>query len=132
MRAGLVMVAPSTTSPSLTSDLNGTAGPNYHPGYYRTAHNDLCQVKAVANFAYNERRLRSMAAIHDGDPYTSGLTGVFTAALEAFGGSIAISRCDTDMLAVLTQISASAPDGLFFPLFPDEGAHIVRQISQFT
>ena len=134
--AGLVMVAPSTTSPSLTSDLNGTAGSNYHPGYYRTAHNDLYQARAVAIFAYNERHLRNMAVIHDGDPYTSGLTGAFTAAFEELGGSVAtvatvaINKGDTDMLPVLTQIAAGAPDGLFFPLFPDEGAHIVRQIDR--
>ncbi len=104
-KAGLVMVAPSTTSPSLTSDLNGAAGSNYHPGYYRTAHNDLYQARAVAIFAYNERRLRTMAAIHDGDPYTSGLTGAFTASFEELGGSVATvatNRGDPDMLPVLT------------------------------
>ncbi|GIS99425.1 MAG: hypothetical protein CM1200mP26_11380 [Acidimicrobiales bacterium] len=35
--AGMVMISPSNTSPSLTSDLAGTAGENYYPGYYRTA-----------------------------------------------------------------------------------------------
>ena len=39
--AGLVMVSPSSTSPSLTSDLRGNAGSNHHPGYYRTSNNDL-------------------------------------------------------------------------------------------
>ena len=134
-KAGLVMVAPSTTSPSLTSDLNGTAGSNYHPGYYRTARNDLYQARAVAIFAYNERHLRSMADIHDGVPYTSGLTGAFTAAFKELGGSVAtvaINKGDTDMLPVLTQIAAGAPGRLFFPLFPDEGTNIVRQIDQIA
>ena len=36
------------------------------------------------------------------------------------------------MLPVLTQIAAGAPDGLFFPIFPDEGAHIVRQIDRIA
>ena len=131
--AGLVMIAPSTTSPSLTSDLRGNAGPNYHPGYYRTANNDLHQARAVAQFAYNELGLHRMAAIHDGDPYTSGLTSAFTAAFEELGGSVAvasISRGDTDMLPVLTQIAAGNPDGLFFPLFQNEGAYIIQQIDQ--
>ena len=72
--AGLVTIAPSTTSPSLTSDLRGNAGANYHEGYYRTANNDLHQARAVARFTYTELGLRKMAAIHDGDPYTTGLT----------------------------------------------------------
>ena len=131
--AGLVMIAPSTTAPSLTSDLRGDAGPDHHRGYYRVANNDLHQARAVARFAYNELGLRTMAAIHDGDPYTSGLTGAFTTAFEELGGSVAVasvSRGDTDMLPVLTGVAADSPDGLFFPLFQAEGAAIVRQVGQ--
>ena len=52
--AGLVMIAPSNTSPLLTSDLAGNANSNYHPGYFRVSNNDLYQAKAVADFAYHE------------------------------------------------------------------------------
>ena len=131
--AGLVMVAPSTTSPSLTSDLRGNAGSNYHPGYHRVASNDLYQAEAVADFVYNELGLRSMAVIHDGDPYTSGLTAAFTAAFEQLGGSVAVAmvnKGDTDMLPVLTQIAAGSPEGLFLPIFPEEAGPILRQSSQ--
>ena len=133
--AGLVMVSPTTTSPSLTSDLRGTAGSNYYAGFYRLSTNDLHQARAVAEFAYNELRLRSMAAVHDGDPYTTGLTGAFATAFKEYGGSVAItsvSRGDTYMVPVLTRISAGSPDGLFFPLFQDEGMHMVRQIGQIA
>ena len=44
-----------------------------------------------------------MAAIHDGDPYTSGITDAFTAEFEELGGSVAsssISRGDTDLVPV--------------------------------
>ena len=129
--AGLVMISSSNTAPSLTSDLLGNAGSNYHPGYYRTSSNDLYQARAVAGFAYNELGLRMVAAIDDGDPYTSGLTGAFTNAFENLGGSVtvtSVSRGDTDMVPVLTRIAAGRPDGLFFPLFPNEGTHIVQQI----
>ena len=133
--AGLVMLSPSNTAPSLTSDLRGNAGSNYYPGYYRTTSNDLHEAQAVAQFAYNELRLRRMAAIHDGDPYTSGLTDAFAAAFEGLGGSVAVasvSRGDTNMAPVLTRIAAGSPDGLFFSLFQEEGAHIVRQVGQIA
>ena len=131
--AGLVMVSSSNTAPSLTSDLRGNAGSNYHPGYYRTANNDLYQAAAVAQFAYNELGLRKMAAIDDGDPYTSGLTAAFATAFGELGGTVTtatISRGDTDMVPTLTQIAAGGPDALFFPLFQAEGAHIVQQVGQ--
>ena len=135
-QAGLVMIAPSTTSPSLTSDLRGNAGSNYHPGYYRTASNDLYQARAVAEFAYNELGLRNMATIDDGDPYTSGLTGAFATVFQELGGSVttaaSVRRGDTNMLPVLSQISDGSPDGLFFPLFTEEGAAVVRQVGRTT
>ena len=71
--AGMVMISGSNTSPALTSDLAGTAGSAYHAGYYRTAHNDLYQGAAAANFALEVLGVTSAAAIHDGDPYTEGL-----------------------------------------------------------
>ena len=131
--AGLVMVGPSTTSPSLTSNLRGAAGSSYHPGYYRTANNDLYQARAVAQFAYEDLGLRSMAVINDGDPYTTGLTGAFADAFKELGGSVtvgSVSRGDTNMVPVLTQLTESNPDGLFFPLFQDEGLHVIKQIGQ--
>ena len=84
------MISSSNTSPSLTSDLRGNAGSNYYPGYYRTASNDLYLARAVAEFAYNELGLRRMATIHDGDPYTSGLTGAFAVEFEALGGAVPV------------------------------------------
>ena len=131
--AGLTMVAPSTTAPSLTSDLRGNAGSGYHPGYYRMANNDLYQARAIAQFAYGELGLRNMATIHDGGPYTTGLTAAFTVAFEELGGSVAtsaISRGDKDMVPTITKIADSNPDGLFFPLFTNEGTYIIQQIGQ--
>ena len=128
--AGLVMVSPSNTAPSLTSDLQGNAGLNHRAGYYRLSNNDLHQAGAIARFAYEQLGLRSVGAIHDGDPYTSGLVGAFADAFGALGGATetaAIEKGQTDMRTVLAQLGAGSPDGLFFPLFPTEGEHVIRQ-----
>ena len=133
--AGLVMISPTNTAPSLTSDLRGNPGTNHHPGYYRPVNNDIHEARALAHFAYVELGRRKMAAIHDGDPYTSGITDAFTAEFEELGGmvdSASINKGDTDMAPVLTQISAGGPDGLFLPLFPDEAGHVVRQVGQIA
>ena len=129
--AGLVMIAPSNTSPLLTSDLAGNANPNYHPGYFRVSNNDLYQAQAVADFAYGELGLRRMAAIHDGDPYTTALVSAFGDAFAARGGEIAatagIDKGTTDMTDVLAEFAAAGPDGIFFPLFRAEGSHFAEQ-----
>ncbi len=131
--AGLVMVSPTNTAPALTSDLRGNAGPDYHPGYFRTSNNDLHEAEAVAEFAYDDLGLRSLAVIHDGDPYTSGLAGAFATAFAEHGGSVAVAtvnKGDTDMRPVLTELAAASPDGLFLPLFPAEAAHVLQQVGQ--
>jgi branched-chain amino acid transport system substrate-binding protein len=129
--AGLVMISPSNTSPALTSDLAGNASPNYHPGYFRVAINDLYQARAVADFAYNELGLRRMVALDDGDPYTMGLTIAFGDAFRALGGEVAVTarieKGQTDMTSVLTEFAAATPDGIFFPLFDIEGIPFAKQ-----
>lgn len=129
--AGLVLISGSNTSPSLTSDLEGTAGEDYLPGYYRTAHNDLFQGGAVARFVYNELGITTAAAIHDGDPYTDGLATAFKNTFESLGGTIsvytAVNKGDTDMTAVLTEVAAGAPEAVFFPIFQPEGDFIIQQ-----
>jgi branched-chain amino acid transport system substrate-binding protein len=130
--AGLVMISPSNTSPSLTSNLAGTPGENYNPGYYRTAHNDLFQGQAAANYVKGKLGLNKVALIHDGDPYTNGLTSAFENAFVELGGEIvlhtAVAVGDTDMVPVLTEVAAAGPELIFFPIFPAEGTFIIQQI----
>jgi len=130
--AGLVMLSGSNTSPALTSDLAGTQASDYNTGYYRTAHNDLYQGRAVANFAFNELGMRNAGVIHDGDLYTFGLSSAFQDAFIELGGTVsvftAINKGDTDMTAVLTEIAAGGPDMLFTPTFPPEINFIAQQV----
>lgn len=129
--AGMVMISPSNTSPDLTSDLAGTAGKDYHPGYYRTAHNDLFQGAAMAKFVYQELGITDAAAIHDGDSYTQGLAQAFADAFENLGGTMTgftgVNKEDTDMVPVLTEIAAGSPGAIFFPIFQPAGDFLADQ-----
>lgn len=132
-KAGLVLISPTNTAPSLTSDLRGNAGADQYAGYYRTSNNDLYEAEAVAEFAHRDLGLHDIAVFHDGDPYTSGLANAFATAFEQGDGSVTIatvSKGQTDMIAVLTEVAAANPDGLFLPLFPEEAGEIIRQMGQ--
>jgi branched-chain amino acid transport system substrate-binding protein len=130
--AGLVMISGSNTSPALTSDLAGNAATDYSVGYYRTAHNDLNQGKAIAQFAYNELGLRNAGVIHDGDLYTFGLSSAFQTFFEELGGTVsvftAVNKGDTDMSGVLAEVAAGGPDMIFTPTFPPEVNFIAQQV----
>jgi len=128
--AGMVLISGSNTSPSLTSDLAGNAGENWHPGYFRTAHNDLYQGATAARFAFEEKGFTQAVAIHDGDPYTEGLATAFANAFAALGGKtviFAVNKGDTDMTGVLTQVAAAQPEFVYFPIFQPEGDYIITQ-----
>ncbi len=132
--AGLSMISPSNTSPTLTSDLAGRAGSNHSEGYFRTSNNDLFQGKAVADFAYNERGLRRMAVVHDGDPYTSALAMAFRDAFQAEGGHVTlevIEKDQRDMSLALRHIAEADPDGVFLPIFRGEGAAFAQQAREY-
>ncbi|MGH3714016.1 MAG: branched-chain amino acid ABC transporter substrate-binding protein [Micromonosporaceae bacterium] len=132
---GIMMISGSNTSPSLTSDLRGKKGSAYQKGYFRTAHNDIIQGQAAATFAFEKLGAKRAATIHDGDPYTEGLANAFGVSFKSLGGEItlatAISKGDTDMRPVLTEVAASKPDIVFFPIFQPEADFIVKQAKGF-
>ena len=128
--AGMVLISPSNTAPSLTSDLAGNEGESHFPGYYRTAHNDLVQGESVAHFLFGEG-ISTAAVVHDGGPYTMGLASAFSNAFEEHGGAITgtweVDRREQDLVPVLTEIAAGEPEALFFPLFFPTGGFLVKQ-----
>ena len=129
--AGLVTISGSASSPELTSDLNGNAGPFSVPGYFRTVQNDLFQGQAVAQFAFDELGVRRAAAIHDGDTYTDSLATAFADHFAGLGGEITlytqVTPGETDMRPVLEEIAATQPDMIFFPILQPEGDFVVTQ-----
>ncbi len=129
--AGYVMVSPSNTSPSLTDPDEA-----WNAGYYRTAHNDKVQGKAMADFAFNELGVTKAAAIHDGDPYTEGLAAVFADSFKELGGEIteftAVNKGDTDMRPVLTAVAAGEPEFIYYPVFTAEGGFLTKQAKEVS
>ena len=132
-KAGMVLISPSNTAPSLTSDLAGNEGGSHFPGYYRTAHNDLIQGESVAHFLFG-KGVATAAVVHDGGPYTMGLATAFSNAFEEHGGTITgtweVDRKDEDLVPVLTEIAAGEPDALFFPIFWPTGGFLVEQAAE--
>jgi branched-chain amino acid transport system substrate-binding protein len=132
---GITMISGSNTSPALTSDLKGTKGTANQKGYFRIAHNDIVQGQAAATYAYDKLGAKKAVTIHDGDPYTEGLANAFGTSFKELGGEVAlataISKGDTDMRPVLTEVAATKPDVVFFPIFQPEADFIVKQATDF-
>lgn len=123
--AGYAMVSPSNTSPALTDPAQ-----SFHEGYLRTAHNDLIQGAAMAEFAFNELGVIRAAAIHDGDPYTEGLASAFADSFEQLGGEIVAFEAEaadaTNVEPLLTTVAAAEPDLIYYPVFIPLGSLITN------
>jgi len=116
---GLVMISGANTSPVLTA-INGKAGPNWVPGYFRTAWNDAEMGKAAATFALQKQGKKKAAIIRADDAYSRGLTDTFKQSFLGLGGEIVnettIDENETNQSAALKRVSLSQPDVLFFPV----------------
>jgi len=125
--AGLTTISPSNTRPGL-SDPGRDAT---YAGYLRTAHSDAFQGKAVAEFVFNELKVKTAATIHDGSAYAEALQQVFADEYKKLGGTItvqeAVSKGQTDMKPVLTAVAATKPDVIYYPIFVAEGGFITAQ-----
>ena len=121
--AGMVMIAPSNTSPSLTNEDVSTGG-SHLPAYFRTSHNGLVEGMRNAEFAVQALGASTLATVHDGDPYTEGLSRVVADTFAQLGGEVvfegAVNKGDTDMASILTEIAAYQPDIIYLPLFEPE------------
>ena len=77
-------------------------------------------------------RPRTLATIHDGGTYAEELSGIVADVFADMGGEVvfqgAVSVGDTDMSAILTEIAATSPDVVFFPVFPPESEFIAAQL----
>lgn len=129
--SGLLMIAPSNTSPSLTNSDIG-AGGSHLPGYFRTSQNGLIEGMRTAEFAKHVLKAKTLATIHDGDPYTSGLSQAVAETFADLDGGVvfqgAVNKGDTDMSSILTEIAVHQPDVIYVPLFEPEANFFAAQM----
>ncbi len=123
------MISASNTAPDLTA----ADRPADYWCYMRTAHNDLVQGKAMAQYAW-EKGFKKAATCHDGSLYADKLQQVFAEEFKKLGGTItaqeAVAPTDTDMKPMLTSVAGGAPEFFYYPIFIAAGAQITSQAKQ--
>ena len=122
--AGIVLISPASTAPSLTDPATHQAG------FLRTIYNDKVQGQSVAQFVFNVLGARTMVTLHDGTPYPQQLQEAACQSFEQLGGQclqqIQITS-GQDMLSVLQGIAGSKPDVLYYPDYAVDGANITKE-----
>jgi len=126
--ANIPTISPSNTAPDLT-DPNRPADYNC---YLRTAHNDLVQGAAAAQFASEYLGVTKIATIHDGSIYADQLQQVMADTFRnEYGGEVTAQEATeptaTEMGSMLTRIAATEPELIYYPIFIAAGGHITTQ-----
>ncbi len=121
-QAGLTMISPSSTAPSLTTPQD------HQSGFFRTIYNDRAQGKAVAEFAFKVLGLRTMSTIHDGQPYSKELQATACENFEKLGG-ICLGKIQiesgSDISAQILWLSKLHTEVLYFPIYSADGKAIL-------
>ena len=125
--AGMVLISPSSTAPSLT-----LAG-QHAPGFFRTIYNDRAQGKAVAEFVFKVLGLRTMSTLHDGTPYSMELQAAACENFEKLGGTC-LGRIQlggsADVNAKVLWLSKLRTEAVYFPVYTEDGIAILNAIKR--
>ncbi len=131
---GLLQCSPANTNPGLTKGADGEQLRRANPdkvNYIRVATTDDIQGPAVAQFAYNELGLKTVAIIDDTETYGKGIADAFEAEWEKLGGTVVgregAPKGTTDYVPILTNFAQENPDAVFYGGVTGTGGGLVRK-----
>ena len=125
-KCGIPHITTAATNPAITK-----------PGYnttYRLIANDNALGAALAIYAADALKLKSVAVIDDRTAYGQGLADVFKETAKQKGLNVVASEFTTDkatdFMAILTNIRAKKPDAVFYGGLDSQSGPMLRQLEQ--
>ncbi|MGC9399185.1 MAG: branched-chain amino acid ABC transporter substrate-binding protein [Anaerolineae bacterium] len=122
--AGIVMVSPSATNPTLT-DMGSAI-------FNRVAFTDRMQGEYAAKYIYEVLGITKIALMHDGGAYGQGLAEEMGGFFEDLGGEVVakegITPGETDYSAPLAAVAAAEPELIYYGGYDADAAVLVTQM----
>ncbi len=99
---------------------------------FRTCFNDSFQGNVMANFVYNDLKLKKAVILSDNsNDYSMGLAATFKTVFTKAGGTITaeenFTAGDKDFSAILTKIKSMDYDVIYLPAYYEEAGLIIKQ-----
>jgi branched-chain amino acid transport system substrate-binding protein len=121
--AGIPMMSPSATEPTLTSTGSQV--------FNRNVFTDGKQGKYDAEYLYNTLKITKLAVMHDGAAYSQGIAKVVNDTFLALGGEVvafqAITTGESDYSAVLADVASKKPGAIFYGGYSAEAVVLVNE-----
>ncbi len=125
-RCGLPHITAAASNPDVTK-----------PGYkttFRVIANDNALGAALAVYAHDTLKLKTVAVIDDRTAYGQGLADVFKATARQKGMTVVADEFTndkaTDFMAILTAIKSKKPDAVFYGGLDAQAGPMLRQMEQ--
>lgn len=116
--AGIVMISPGNTNPSLTLGPNPALPVRPHANYFRLVVPDSIQGSVLANHAFTTLGLRRVALVSENKSVSLALVDAFATTFTNLGGSITIREVvadgTTDFTANIGRVAATNPQLLVY------------------
>lgn len=124
--AGIVMITPSATNPSLTQQ--------GFKNVFRMVATDAQQGPALANYASKNLGIKTVAIVDDSTAYGQGLASEFEKTAKSLGitvvGREATTDKSVDFRAILTKIKGQNPDAIMFSGQDATGGPFAKQAAE--
>ena len=124
--AGIVQISPSATNPAYTQQGFKTT--------YRVVGTDAQLGPALAKYAANGMKIKSIAIVDDATAYGQGLANVFEQTAQSLGLNVvshdATNDKAVDFRAILTKIKGENPDAIMYGGSDDTGGPFAKQAKQ--
>jgi len=125
-KCGLPHITAAATNPDVTKRGFNTT--------YRLIANDNALGAALAYFAHDTLKIKTVAVIDDRTAYGQGLADVFKATAEQRGVQVVANEYTTDkatdFTAILTSIKSKKPDAIFYGGLDAQAGPLLRQMMQ--
>lgn len=125
-KCGLPHITAAATNPDVTK--------HGYPTTFRLIANDNALGAALAYFAHDALKLKTVAIIDDRTAYGQGLADVFKATAQQKGMRIVAEEFTndkaTDFMAILTAIKSKKPDAIFYGGLDAQAGPMLRQMEQ--
>ena len=119
-KAGIAMISPANTNPSLTQGDNyQTSKSRPHKNYFRVVTTDAIQGPFGADYVYDKLGIKSVAIVHDNKTYGKGLALEFQKEFEKKGGKTTkLTTIDPegakDYRSVISDLKGGSPDAVYY------------------
>jgi branched-chain amino acid transport system substrate-binding protein len=125
-KCGLPHITAAATNPDVTK--------HGYPTTFRLIANDNALGAALAYFAHDALKLKTVAVIDDRTAYGQGLADVFKTTAQQKGMRIVAEEFTndkaTDFMAILTAIKSKKPDAIFYGGLDAQAGPMLRQMEQ--